>query len=449
MPQKEEHIVIIGNGISGTTAARHARKIDKNCRITIISSETKYFFSRTALMYVYMGHMKFEHTKPYEDDFWPKNRIDLVYGRVESVDFETKALNLANKLKITYDKLVLALGSVPNTMGWPGEHLRGVQGLYSCQDLMKMEESTAGIKSAVVVGGGLIGIEMAEMLISRGIKTTMLVRDSRFWSNVLTEKESQLIENQIALHGLDLKLNESLKQIKGDENGRVSSIITESGNEISCEFVGLTIGVKPNIEFVKDSVLETNRGVLVNQYLETNISDVYAIGDCAEFRTALEGRKNIEQVWYTGRMMGETLGKTLTGERTAYQPGNWFNSAKFFDIEYQTYGHALNILSDDFKSIYWENDKGTTAFRMIFHGGTNILKGLNVFGIRLRHEVIDRMLTKGVDCMEVIENWKSLNFDPEFYHRYQDEIVQAFENQTGRRVKSAPKSWRVILNSWK
>ena len=169
-------IVIIGNGISGVTAARHIRKRDSKSEILIISAETKYFFSRTALMYIYMGHMKFEHTKPYEDGFWAKNKIDLCFGRVDEIDFTQKKLSLNIGKTVGYDSLVLALGSRPNRFGWKGQDLPGVQGLYSCQDLELMEENTKGVKSAVIVGGGLIGVEMAEMLISRSIKVYFLVR---------------------------------------------------------------------------------------------------------------------------------------------------------------------------------------------------------------------------------------------------------------------------------
>ena len=134
-----EHIVIIGNGISGVTLARHIRKLSDK-KITIISAETEYFFSRTALMYVYMGHMKFEHTQPYENWFWEKNRIDLKTGYVEKVDTNSKALHFTNGETMTYDKLVIATGSKPNKFGWPGQDLDGVMGMYHKQDLENLEK---------------------------------------------------------------------------------------------------------------------------------------------------------------------------------------------------------------------------------------------------------------------------------------------------------------------
>ena len=112
-----EHIAIIGNGISGITAARHIRKLS-NKKITVISSETDYFFSRTALMYVYMGHMKFKHTQPYENWFWDKNDIALKKGFVKQIDASQKTLIFSDGEQLTFDKLIIATGSKPNKFGW-------------------------------------------------------------------------------------------------------------------------------------------------------------------------------------------------------------------------------------------------------------------------------------------------------------------------------------------
>ncbi len=120
------HIVIIGNGIAGVTCARHIRK-HSNDNITIISSETEHFYSRTALMYIYMGHMKYEHTKPYEDWFWEKNRIRLLKDHVTSIDIANKQVVLAKSSPISYDKLVIATGSKSNKPDFKGIDLKGVQ----------------------------------------------------------------------------------------------------------------------------------------------------------------------------------------------------------------------------------------------------------------------------------------------------------------------------------
>ncbi|MBA3971886.1 MAG: NAD(P)/FAD-dependent oxidoreductase [Bacteroidetes bacterium] len=429
-----KNIVIIGNGVSGITCARHVRKLSKH-RITVISSESEHFFSRTALMYVYMGHMKFEHTKPYEDFFWEKNKIDIIKKFVKQVDTKNKLLLFSDDSSINYDVLVLATGSKSNKFGWPGQDFKGVQGLYNLQDLENMEENTKGISSAVIVGGGLIGIEMAEMLRSRKIGVTFLVREKKFWGNILPLEEAEMINRHIREHHVDLRLEAELKEIKGDSTGRVSSIITNKDEEIPCQFVGLTVGVSPNVDFLKDSGIETDKGVLVNDFFETNVIDIYAIGDCAQFRVPPEGRKPIEQVWYTGRMHGETLAKTICGQQSAYSPGHWFNSAKFFDIEYQTYGVVNSKLSENEQTFYWEHSNGKISFRVVYDKNDKIIIGFNVFGFRLRHEVCDKWLTEKRTVDYVIEHLLKANFDPEFYRKYEPEIIKLYNMQSDKNLK--------------
>lgn len=441
------HVVIIGNGIAGITAARHIRKNSSESSITVISAETDYFFSRTALMYIYMGHMRYKDTKPYEDWFWSKNRIDLVRDFAHSVDFEQQIVK-TNKNEIPYDKLIIATGSTPNKFGWKGQDLPGVQGLYSKQDLDTLEDATSGnkVKRAVIVGGGLIGVEFAEMLHSRGIEVTFLVRENRFWGGVLPLEEGAMIAKHMKSdHHIDLRLEEELDEIIEGENGRVSAVITKKGERINCELVGLTAGVKPNIDFVKNTELEIGKGIRVNKFLETNQPNVYAAGDCAEVKETVPGRRPIEAVWYVGRMMGETLGQTLTGNKIAYEPGIWFNSAKFFDIEYQTYGNVASTNQEGESTFYWQHPSKPISFRAVYDSETKALKGINNFGIRLRHKICDKWIKSQTSIYKVMAELRDANFDPEFYKQYEKEIVSQFNQENGTSIKPKKKNLLAIF----
>ena len=421
-------VIIIGNGIAGITCARHIRK-QSNFDITVISSESKYFYSRTALMYIYMGHMKQEHTQPYENYFWEKNRINLLQAHVQKIEPSLNFIVLDNGATMQYDYLVLATGSKSNKFGWPGQDLKGVQGLYNLQDLQTMEENTLGIKHAVVVGGGLIGIETVEMLLSRNIKVSFLIREKSFWDAILPAEESEMINKLIKHHHVDLQLETELKEIKADSNEKVASIITSKGEEIDCGFVALTVGVSPNISLVKDSEIETDRGILVNNNFQTNIENIFSIGDCIQFKTPVEGRKAIEQVWYTGKMHGETAAKNIVGINAVYQPGHWFNSAKFFDLEYQTYGliPAIKVENDDW--FWWQDAKGQKGIRIMWDKNTHAFKGLNSFGIRIKHEVCNDWLNEKTPINEVVKEFRKANFDPEFFKRFEKLFEAAFFNK--------------------
>jgi NADPH-dependent 2,4-dienoyl-CoA reductase/sulfur reductase-like enzyme len=420
-----KHVVIIGNGISGITCARYVRKMS-DYQITVISSESKYFYSRTALMYIYMGHMKEEDTQPYEPYFWEKNRIDLLLQHVTAIQPENNLLTFDNNQNLLYDYLVIATGSKSNKFGWPGQDLKGVQGLYGLQDLQSMETYTTGIKRAVVVGGGLIGIETVEMLLSRNIAVTYLIRENSFWRGVLPVEESEMINKLFKLHHVDIQFGTELKEIKDDGNGRVASIITSKGEVIDCGFVALTVGVSPNIDIIENTTIETDKGILVDDYFRTNYPNIFSAGDCAQFREALPDRKAIEQVWYTGKMQGATVAANICGKPQTYQPGHWFNSAKFFDLEYQTYGLVLANKPDDTDWFWWQDDAGQRGIRLQWNKATKAFTGLNCFGIRIRHEVCNDWLNNQTPIKQVVKELRKTNFDPEFFKSYERAFEASF-----------------------
>lgn len=426
-------IVIIGNGIAGVTAARFIRKRSDH-EILLISDESEEFFSRTALMYIYMGHMREKDIRPYEPWFWEKNRINRLRNRVHSIDYQSKSLVTAEQQKVNYDVLIIATGSVSNRFGWPGQDLDGVGGLYHLQDLEKMERYSTGLKRAVIVGGGLIGIEMAEMFHSRHIPVTFLVRERSFWDAVLPSEESAMVTRHIREHGVDLQLGVSLQEIQDDGTGRCGAVRTSDGENIPCGFVGLTAGVRPNIDFLKNSGIDINRGILVDKYLKTNMPDVYAIGDCAELREPDPGRRAIEAVWYCGRMMGETVAHTITGNPAIYQPGIWFNSAKFFDIEYQVYGDIRTNLPEEQATVYWEHPAGKKSIRINYHRASGAVSGFNLMGIRYRHEVCEKWIRTQTSVETVLSNLGLANFDPEFYSEYEPAMIAQYHKMTGKAL---------------
>lgn len=428
------HIVIIGNGIAGSTAARFIRKWSGH-KITMISDEGKHPFSRTALMYIFMGHLNYEGTKLYEDNFWEKNNIKLKEARVNAIDKDNKSLTLNNGETINYDKLIIASGSKPNKFGWPGQDLKGVTGLYHMQDLKRLEEAHAkGVNRAVIVGGGLIGIELAEMLSSRGIPVTFLVRESSFWDIVLPKEESSMINRHILAHGIDVRFNTEITEIIGTDH--VTGVKLKSGETIECEIVGLTVGVSPNVSFLKESGLSINRGISVNEHLSTSDPNIYAIGDCAELQQPKLGRRPIEAIWYTGRMMGQTVAHTICKSPVIYNPGIWFNSAKFLDIEYQVYGYVPNKEEEGVKQLYWQHPTENIAVRIVYD--ENKVLGFNLMGVRYRHEVCEKWIKDETPIEEVLTDLSLANFDPEFFKEYEQELIELYNKQhnTTLRLRS-------------
>ncbi len=438
------NIIILGNGVSGITAARFIRK-KSDCNITVVSDESDQFFSRTALMYVFMGHMRLRDLNPYESWFWDKNNIHLLRDRAESVDFFSKKIHLASGQILTYDKLVIATGSAYRLPEARGLELDGVQGMYHLADLENMERHAAYMNTlspndparrTVVVGGGLIGIEMAEMWHTRGIPVTFLVREKSYWSGILPPDESAMVGRHLQKHHIDLRLDTTLNAILPDaQNQRCVAVKTNTGEVIPCSFAGLSIGVAPNVDFLRGSALDMAQGVLVDEYLQTNQPDVYAIGDCAELRQPAPGRRAVEALWYTGRAMGEALADTLCGDPRVYQQGIWFNSAKFFDIEYQVYGFAPAGQEKDTATLFWQHPEEDKSIRLFYAADGGRILGFVLMGVRYRHEVCERWIQQGAHVETVLQNLGMANFDSEFSTQHEAKLVALYNKNTGASLQ--------------
>jgi len=424
-----EHAVIIGNGAAGITAARHLRSIEPQWRITVISGESKFHYSRPALMYIFMGHMRYADTKPFEDCVWEHERIELVRDWVTQVDADASALTLHKAGKLPYDKLLLATGSKSNKFGWPGQDLRRVQGLYDLMDLHQLYENVKGTRNAVIVGGGLIGIELGEMLHSCHIPVTFVVRENSYWDNVLPAEESAMVTHVIRDAGFTIHLQTELKEIVDDGTGCACAVITGSGERIEAQLVGLTAGVSPNIDLVRDSKIETARGVLVDWSLRTNVSNVFAAGDCAEIVNEGDHRNLTQQVWYTGKMQGKVAAEAMAGRDVRYDPGIWYNSAKFLDLEYQTYGFVPNVPVPGQVNLWWEHADGRKGLRLI-HSESGEFLAMNIIGLRARHRVCESWIREERSIDYVLDHLADAHFDAEFSQRHEPEIARALRSQT-------------------
>jgi NADPH-dependent 2,4-dienoyl-CoA reductase/sulfur reductase-like enzyme len=425
------HVVIIGNGIAGVTAARGVRRRRPDARITVVSGESDHHWSRPALMYVYMGHMRFRDTQPYEAGFWRENRIDLVRGWVTSIDPEARRVELDGARVLAWDKLLIATGSQPNRFGWPGQDLDRVSGMYTLQDLEALERWSLGLKRAAIVGGGLIGVELAEMLHARGVHVTFLVREAAYWNNVLPQREAEIVGDVIRAAGVDLRLGTELVEIVDDGAGRAGAVIDSEGERLEVGYVGLTAGVRPQISAVEGSGIATARGVLVDRQLRTDRDGVYAAGDCAEIVTGEGERSRIEAVWYTGRAQGEIAAENLCGGAAEYRPGTWFNSAKFFDLEYMVYGDVPSAQQQGTEgapeSLFWEHGSGRKSLRLVHRDGT--LVGVNLLGLRFRHRVCEAWIDEGRSIEHVLGRLRDAAFDPEFTRWHGREIVAAMRDR--------------------
>ncbi len=413
-------VLILGNGIAGVSAALRLRELRPDWEIAMVSGESTYPYSRPALMYIFMGDMPYRATKLHEDSMWAKKRIELVRDWAVALDTAGKRVRLHRGGERSYDRLLLAVGSKPNRFDWPGQDLGGVQGLYGLQDLALLDQNCRAAREAVVVGGGLIGIELAEMLHARHLRVTLLVREARYWGNVLPAEEARMVEAEIERHGIGLRLGAELELIEDDGRGRAAAVRTRSGERLAAQVVGLTAGVSPNLDLVRETDLPFDRGVIVDRSLRTPVEHIWAAGDCAEIRDSDAKRGLVQQVWYTGRFQGRAAAESMAGEVVNYDPGIWFNSAKFLDLEYQTYG---SVPSDGQESLWWQHPSGRAGMRIALAGRRVV--GFNFMGTRRRHQVCERWLAEGRELDYVLAHLSECDFDSEFTPRFDGQVAAA------------------------
>lgn len=408
-----KRFVIVGNGVAGVTAAMTLRERDDRAEITLLSAETEYFFSRTALMYAFMNTLERRDMEPFERKVYRERRIERVLGRAVDLDADARTLTLQSGEAVPYDALLLATGSVPRALQAPGltPDLAGLVRFVSMQDLDACERFTPSTREAVVVGGGLIGIELVECLVHHGVRTTFLVREPWYWPVALCREEGELITAQLRAHGVDVRHDTEVGEVEKDSSGRVSAVLTRAGERIACQMLGVCIGVEPGVDFLRrvKTPPALGRGIKVDAQLRTSLANVWAAGDCAEV-TLADGRTLVEQIWYSAKRQGALAGRNMTGRPTAYDPPLFFNSAKFFEVEYTTVGDLTNVPAGA-RALFRKHPTKTVTQRVIHHEGRVI--GFNMLGSRWDHTVLSRWIDEAKPLDWVLAHLARAQFDVE------------------------------------
>ncbi len=406
-------IIVVGNGVAGITCAMTARQRDPKASITVVSGETDYFFSRTALMYAYLDRMGRRELEPFERKTWEAQRINLVRDWVVDLDHAARTVKLAGGKTQHFDRLVLAVGARARKPAWAGlETVKdGVVNFVSMQDLDACERLTPSTKRAVVVGGGLIGIELVECLRHFGVAVTFLIREPYYWPMALGAAEAAMVQAHLLKHGVDVRTADEVKQVHADAQGRVSGITTSKGERLDAQMLGVAIGVEPNVERLRafKDVPALGRGIQVNDRFETSLADVFAVGDCAEI--ALADKPLIELIWYSAKRHGAHVAGNLFGGNLAYRPPTFFNSSKFFDIEFTTVGQVQDA-GDGVQSIYGRV-AGKDISQRLVHNTKGVL-GFNMLGSRWNHEVLCRWVEERRSARFCLEHLAQAQFDHEF-----------------------------------
>ena len=264
----------------------------------------------------------------------------------------------------------------------------------------------------IVIGGGLIGIEVAEILAAEGLRPRFVIRDEWFWPMALEAREAAWIADHMRAHGVDVLLDAEVRRLEGDARGVVTTVVTDGG-ALATDLVVIAIGVVPNTAWLGSSVSRdaSTGAIVVDDGMATSIPDVYAAGDCAAVRW-WDGSVRPEQLWYTARDQGRVAGARLAGQRATYARGTWYNSAKLFDVEYTTVGLVGASLPQERSFFFEERGAVRSTTRIVSSEGRFV--GANLLGRRWDHSVMRAWIDEQRSAQWVLDHLREAAFDTEF-----------------------------------
>jgi NADPH-dependent 2,4-dienoyl-CoA reductase/sulfur reductase-like enzyme len=331
------HHVIVGNSIAGVEAALAIRRRDAAARITLLGAESARPFARTALMYVLADQLRWVDTEFVDPEWATRFAVELRQARVDTVDAARQRLNLEGGATLDYDRLLLAVGSVGRRLAVPGGDDPAVHRFVTRGDLEAVKMAAKPGSRCAVIGGGLIGVEVAEALHSLGVHVTWLVREPWTGPVMLDRAEAEGVEAHVRTQGVDVRTGVTATGLRREG----AQLHAEGvGAPLVVDFVVAAIGVVPNTAFLAGSgvALTAEGGIDTRDDLaSTSAPNVWAAGDCATVTWA-DGSRRPETLWYTARDQGRMAGAAMAGEPGVYRRGVWTNSARFFDVEYTTAG---------------------------------------------------------------------------------------------------------------
>ncbi|HSR46606.1 MAG TPA: FAD-dependent oxidoreductase [Anaerolineales bacterium] len=316
--------VIVGNGPAGVAAAEAIRARDSAGEILILGDERAGFYSRPGLAYLLTGSIPEKQLYSRSDETYRRLRVRRGIARAVGLDVDAHRLALEGGQQVGYDRLLLAVGARAIRPGIPGINLPEVVTLDNLDDARSILKIARRTRRAVVVGGGITAVELAEGLASQGVEVHYLLRKERYWGAVLDPHESALVEERLEEEGIRLHRNTELSQVLAKRGGVVGVELVD-GRRLACGMLAVAIGIRPKLELAQAGGLATDRGVLTDEYLRTSDPDIFAAGDVAEVLDPERGVRVLDSLWSTALSQGAAAGGNMAGAGEPYPRGIPFN----------------------------------------------------------------------------------------------------------------------------
>ncbi|MDO7907999.1 nitrite reductase large subunit NirB [Paenibacillus sp. JX-17] len=353
MAKQLENLVVIGNGMAGIGTLEQILKLGRSFNITVFGSEPHPNYNRIMLSYVLEGSKTVEDIVLNSWDWYKENEITLHTGTaVTRIDTANKMVIAENGLTVPYDKIIIATGSKPFILPVPGHGLEGVVGFRDIADCNQMIEASRMYRKAAVIGGGLLGLEAAKGLVNLGMEVTVVHLMEDLMERQLDHQAALMLKNELESQGISFAMGQQTVELIGDT--RVTGLVFKDGSRLEADFVVMAVGIVPNKDVAQASGIDTNRGILVDDYLRTSAPDIYAVGECTEHRGVCYGL--VAPLFEQGAVLAKHLSGTAVNP---YEGSVVSTKLKISGVDVFSAGefieqaeHSVIVSKDDWKKTY-------------------------------------------------------------------------------------------------
>ncbi|QGA68597.1 NAD(P)/FAD-dependent oxidoreductase [Sulfolobus sp. E11-6] len=387
MTEKSCQYLIIGSGIAGYNAMKELLELKPDSKIIMVTSDRYYPYDRPPLSKYYLrGEMPREKLFFESDDFYRRDNLEVILGKsVERIDVNSKEAILNDGSVISFVKALITTGGRPRRLNVQGSD--NALYLRTLDDADKIRESASKSRSALIIGAGFIGVEVASSLTTLGVKTTVVEVMPYIWNTFVDEKVSRVIQKYLESKGINFILNDSVREIQG------KNAITSSGKKIEADMLLIAVGISPNVELAQRSGIQVDNGIVVNEYLETSAKDIYAAGDVANIFDPREGRRKRIEHWNNAEYTGKLAARNMAGSKEAY---NFISSiwSDIFDLHIESAGETRNY---DEYVIRGKFNSDNPNFNVIYLKG-GVVKGYVAINRDYSElEVLNKLIEEGID----------------------------------------------------
>ncbi len=411
----DRRYVIIGMGAAGIAAAEAIREADDAGEILLVSDDPHGYYSRPGLAYYLTGEIPERQLFPFAQDDFERLRVARLRARAVRLYPSSHQVELHDGRRIPYDRLLIATGSSAIRAAVPGADLQGVVKLDNLEDAHFILQLARRGSRAVVIGGGITALELVEGLHSRGVHVTYFLRGDRYWSNVLDGAESAVVERRLAAQKIHIQYHTELAEVLG-QRGRVTGVRAKDGRVFPCSLVAIAIGVRPQVDLARASGLEIDRGILVDDCLQTSAPDVFAAGDVAQVCDPRTGRAILDTLWGPACDQGRQAGRCMAGHSARFEKGLSFNVTRLAGLTTTIIGQVGGGRDEDVAGIargdseLWRQPPDAIAAQSGFEinrlrilVGKQRLEGAVVMGNQALSRPLQELIGRGADIRPVRE----------------------------------------------